>query len=177
MPVTPNLGLPYAQGIEFATDYPELVDEPRALLLDSLLAPQGVVGSIHGGSYPDGAPLWLGAIGSAVGDGTITLEPVAEGKLFFAKRGIYFASFEMYYAPIAAGSRVSITLFVRNAAGVEILQAESSCAYTPDGAAAGAVSFPIAEPGSYIEFMQGLSWASTAAAVGGTYRVHYQNIL
>jgi len=37
MPVTPNLGIPYAVGTEFATDYPATVDEPRAMLLDTLI--------------------------------------------------------------------------------------------------------------------------------------------
>lgn len=42
MPVTPNLGLPYAVGTEFATDYPATVDEPRALMLDAILSARSV---------------------------------------------------------------------------------------------------------------------------------------
>jgi hypothetical protein len=43
MLTTPNFGIPYAEGDDFATDYPATVDEPRALLLDNLIAARGQV--------------------------------------------------------------------------------------------------------------------------------------
>jgi hypothetical protein len=54
---TPELGLPYAQGPDFAIDYPETVDEPRALMIDNMLQS---VGAIASGSLPAGSALASG---------------------------------------------------------------------------------------------------------------------